>query len=97
MSVDWEKYATPQETRARARKPTENAVVRFEAGKVRALPGQSVEHSPDEETGNRAHTDVSGEKNTEVRTQLSRIYEPVIPLEQEIGLPRGVKGQARTI
>jgi hypothetical protein len=86
MSVDWEKYATPGETRARARKPHENAVVQFEVGKVRALPGQAVEHSPDQETGNRAHSDVIGEKSAEVRTQLSRIYELIVPLEQETGL-----------
>jgi len=84
MSVDWEKYAIPQGTRARGRRPAENAVVQFEAGRVRAIPGQRVEHSPDPETGNRAHSDVIGEKSTEVRTQLSRIYELVIPLEQAI-------------
>ncbi len=84
ISVDWAKYATSQETRARARKPGENAVVQFEAGKVRAIRGQRVEHSPDQETDNRAHSDVIGDKNTEVRTHLSRIYELVIPLEQAI-------------
>jgi hypothetical protein len=84
LSVDWKKYSTPEETRARARKPHENAVVQFEAGRVRALPGQIVEHSPDQETANRAHSDVIGEKNTEVRTQLSRMYEPVISLGLEI-------------
>lgn len=79
MSVDWAKYATPEETRARAKKPIENAVVQFVAAQVRAVPGQRVEHSPDVLTGNRAHSDVIGEKTPEARTLLSRIYELRIP------------------
>jgi hypothetical protein len=35
MSVDWARYATPEETRGRARKPIENAVVQFVAERVR--------------------------------------------------------------
>ena len=82
MSVDWAKYASPAETRARAPKPTENAVVQFVAGEVRQVPGQKVEHSPDASQNNRAHADVVGQKTTEVRTHLSRIWKPAIPLEQ---------------
>jgi len=84
MSVDWAKYATPDETRRRAKKPIENAVVQFETGRVRTIPTLSVEHSPDQERANRAHSDVIGDKNAEVRIQLSRIFELVIPLEQEL-------------
>lgn len=80
MSVDWAKYTTPDETRARARKPIENAVVQFVVGQVRAIPGQRVEHSPDVLRGNRSHSDVIGEKTPEVRTLLSRIYRLSIPL-----------------
>jgi len=80
MSVDWAKYATPQETRARAKKPIENAVIQLEAGLVRAVPGQKVEHSPSSD--NRSHSDVIGEKNPQVRIRLSRLYTLVIPLEQ---------------
>jgi len=83
MSVDWAKYATPQETRGRARtKDTDNAVVQLLAGKVRSVAGQRVEHSPNPSQNNRAHADVIGEKTTEVRTLLSRICVVVIPLEQ---------------
>ena len=82
MSVDWAKYTTPEKTRARARKETENAVIQFVAGQVRAVPGQKVEHSPKLLEENRAHSDVIGEKTPEVRTHLSRIYVVVIPLEQ---------------
>jgi len=73
MSVDWAKYTTPEETRARARRPIENAVVQFVAGQVRAVPGQKVEHSPDPLLGNRSHSDVIGEKTPKVRVHLSRI------------------------
>jgi hypothetical protein len=84
MSVDGEKYTSPEETRARARKPIENAVVQFVAGQVRAVPGQKVEHSPDLLSGNRSHSDVIGEKTPEVRVHLSRIHTLVIPLGQDI-------------
>jgi hypothetical protein len=83
MSVDWAKYTTPEKTRARARKRTDNAVVQFVAGQVRAVQGQKVEHSPNQLEGNRSHSDVIGEKTPEVRTLLSRIYTLVIPLEQD--------------
>ena len=79
MSVDWAKYTTPEETRTRARKPSENAVVQFEVAEVRALPGQKVEHLPLPE--NRSHSGVIGEKTPEVRVILSRIYTLILPLE----------------
>lgn len=80
MSVDWAKYSTPEESRARAKEPTKNAVVEAAAGQVRAVPGQIVEHSPIEKT--RSHSGVTGEKTTKVRVLLSRIFIEVIPLEQ---------------
>jgi hypothetical protein len=79
MSVDWAKYTTPEGTRARARKPLENAVVQFVAGQVRAVPEQHVEHSPVE--SNRSHSAVVGRKTEKVRMALSRICTLVIPLE----------------
>lgn len=82
MSVDWAKYAIPADTCARAKKPSENAVVQFVASHVRSVPGQKVEHFPDPSGNNRAHAGVIGEKTAEVRTLLSRIYVVVIPLEQ---------------
>lgn len=77
MSTDWEKYATPEETRARGRNPLQQAVVEFLAGEVRNLSGQTVEHKPDDD--NRAHTEVVGEKNEKVRLKFTRICTWAIP------------------
>ena len=73
MSTDWSKYSTAEDTRGRGKSPPDNAVVRMVAGQVRAIPGQRVEHSPLLE--NRAHADVVGEKDTEIRVLLGRIAE----------------------
>lgn len=81
MSTDWEKYATRRETRERAPKPELNAVVQLQVGRVREVPGQEVEHTPDVERRNRAHTDVFGEKDEEARTLLRRIAKVVIPFD----------------
>ena len=88
MSVDWAKYAMPEDTKARAKKPSENAIVRFVAGEVRTVPGQKVEHSPNLSENNRAHADIIGEKTAEVRTLLSRICLTMIPLEQGAHQPQ---------
>jgi hypothetical protein len=79
MSTDWAKYSTAQEARDRARDSGANAVAALEAGRVRALPGQVVEHVPIED--NRAHSSVTGEKTPRVRIELKRICSIVIPLE----------------
>ncbi len=78
MSTDWEKYTKPQQTRDRAKQPERNAVVRLHVGSVRQVPGQEVEHTPDVELGNRSHTDVFGDKTTEIRVKLKRVAEIVI-------------------
>jgi len=72
MSVDWNKYSTPKETLSRARKPAENGIIQMVARNIRQLPSQTVEHSPLE--ANRAHSEVFGEKDTEVRLKFSRIF-----------------------
>jgi hypothetical protein len=79
MSTDWERYSTPEETRQRARKPQDNAVISLLAGEVRRIPDQIVRHAPLPE--NRAHTDVIGEKTAEVRVLFLRLYQLVHPLE----------------
>lgn len=84
MSTDWEEYAKPHQTRGRAKQPECNAVVRFNVGKVRQVPGQEVEHTPDVERLNRAHTDVCGDKDTEVRVKLRRIAEIVIGFDAPV-------------
>lgn len=78
MSTDWNKYSTPTDTLNRAKEPKKNGVIRLRAGDVRAIPNQVVEHSPDPLTSNRAHTDVIGTKDEEVRLKYTRIYSWVV-------------------
>jgi hypothetical protein len=80
MSTDWSRYSAPEQTRQRRRTPLDNAVIRMNVGDVRAIPGQSVQHTPDWETMNRAHSDVVGEKDEQVRILLRRAAEVVLPL-----------------
>jgi hypothetical protein len=81
MSTDWQKYARPEDTRSRAKSPKDNAVVQMVVGEVRRIPEQTVVHTPDLITPNRAHTDVFGEKNTEARLKFLRICQVVLPLD----------------
>lgn len=82
MSTDWQKYSRPQETRLRARKPQDNAVIQMVVGKVREIPNQIVVHTPDHANNNRAHTDVFGEKkDPEIRIKFSRICEVVLSFD----------------
>lgn len=50
-------------------------------GEVRGIPEQIVKHTPDLEDNNRAHTDVFGEKDEEVRVLFGRITK-LIPDEE---------------
>jgi hypothetical protein len=78
MSTDWEKYSTPGQTQQRGRKAApEYGVVAMFVAEVRLVPGQTVEHEPEPE--NRAHTEVVGEKDEEVRVLLRRCSTWVIP------------------
>jgi len=78
MSTDWSKYAKPSETLARGKVPGDNAVIGFAAGNARSV-GLKVCHTPDRENGNRAHTDVSGNKRApEVRLKLLRATQILI-------------------
>lgn len=81
MSTNWAEYSTPEYTQEQARDPSKNAVISLVVGEVRDIPGQSVEHTPDIERNNRAHTDVYGEKDEEVRIKLKRIANIEIPFE----------------
>ena len=72
MSMDWEKYRTPEQTLDTGRRaPATYGVVTLAAGHVRTV-GLEVEHTPDVRRRNRAHCDVSGlsEKKTEYRALL---------------------------
>lgn len=74
MSTDWERYSSPDETRQRARRPDDNAIIMLNTGQVRLIPGQRVSHSPIQDDpnvpDNRAHTDVNGSKESDPETQL---------------------------
>jgi hypothetical protein len=62
MSVDWQKYATPEESIARsgASDKTKVGIVALVVGIVRTIPGLDARHDPDVERRNRAHSLVTG-------------------------------------
>ena len=79
MSTDWEKYATPIETKNRCANPNDNGVIEMVSGNVAAVPGLTVVHTPDVQRRIRAHVDVVGDKKApEVRVKLKRIASWVI-------------------
>ena len=83
MSVDWDKYSSPEETRLRGKIPQHNAVILMQVAAVRAITGLAVEHSPDPQTRNRAHALVLGlsdraEDNIEMRAQLLKTASVVL-------------------
>jgi len=86
MSVDWEKYSTTTETRNRAAKPLDNAVICANVGHIRQISDLDVRHKPDPERSNRAHSIVVGlpaygtPELVEVRVKLLRITSVVLPL-----------------
>lgn len=85
MSTDWSKYSTPDDSRDRAKSPPDNAVFSLNVGAVRAIQGQTVEHSlisgDPEIPDNRAHAEVFGPKNTESRVHFGRIYQVEVALD----------------
>ncbi|OFW26727.1 MAG: hypothetical protein A3J28_10220 [Acidobacteria bacterium RIFCSPLOWO2_12_FULL_60_22] len=87
MSVNWDRYASAEETRQQARKhPHDNAVISMPVGGIRQIDDLRVEHTP--EPTNQAHSDVHGlpenrERRTEVRVLLLRITTIVLPLTRQ--------------
>lgn len=81
MSTFWNAYATSAAVRAQARQPGRNFVIVMEAGRVRAIPGQRLQHTPIQrppEDPNRGHSDVFGPKtNTRERLLFLEIAWPV--------------------
>lgn len=88
MSVDWEKYATPEETRERTNgDPLASAVIRLPVVGIRDINQLDIKHTPDHtpELPNRAHSDVlgipdGGVELTETRASLLDISKVVIAL-----------------
>jgi hypothetical protein len=82
MSSDWERYSTAAETLKRAADPSKNGIIQLVAGSVRAIEGLTVEHTPI--LTNRAHSDVIGEKTTEVRLRLKRAAQWAILVNESV-------------
>lgn len=83
MSTDWSKYSSPLETRSRGKQPASNyGVVKLSVRETRTIPGQTVAHTP--LLDNRAHADVFGEKDTQVRLMFTRIASWAIRLEEQV-------------
>lgn len=89
MSVDWNKYSTPEQSRHRAVDPASNGIVELSADGVRAIEDLTVLHAPDMKRRNQAHSAVHGisdpqahpdVRKTRVRFQLfKRFNEWLIP------------------
>jgi hypothetical protein len=85
MSVDWEKYSSPRQTRQRAANPPENAVLEMSVGGIRGIQTLEVLHTPDSSNSNRAHSDIlrlpeDGEDLTEARVLLLDLSSIVLAL-----------------
>jgi hypothetical protein len=82
MSVDWEKYSSPEDTRQRGKIPQDNAVICLPVAGIRDIRNLDVKHTP--EPLNRAHSDVvglpEGEDLTEARALLLDASSVVIGL-----------------
>jgi hypothetical protein len=81
MSVDWDKYASPKDTKGRAKNPADNAVLSLSVAGIRKIRDLDVRHTP--EPTNRAHSEVDlpddREELTEARLLLRRLAAIVIP------------------
>ncbi len=60
MSVDWERYSTPEESRRRAIQPAQNGIIALFAEIVRSIEPLEVRHEPDWVRNNRAHSAIYG-------------------------------------
>jgi hypothetical protein len=72
MSVDWERYSRPEESRNRATHPEHVGIVQLVAGGVRTIDGLSVLHAPDRARNNRAHSGVFGITNLNAQNPAIR-------------------------
>lgn len=83
LSSNWAKYANAEQTKDEARlvgkDPNNYGVVELNAGEVRSIPNQEVEHVPLDD--NQAHTQINGEKDEEARLKLMGISDWVIDPE----------------
>ena len=69
LSVNWNKYATAEQTKNQAAvRPERYGVVSLSVGNIREMPSQQVNHRPLNE--NQAHSQVEGQKDEEIRLKL---------------------------
>lgn len=81
MSVDWDKYSTPEQTRNRVLPrldPLEFGVVKQKADKIRNIEEQFIKHEPSIRAKNRAHTVVIGSKTPKIRRKFQLISQWII-------------------
>lgn len=82
MSVNWNKYASKEETKQQSKNPANNAVMSLPVGGIRKIQDLDVKHTP--KPSNRAHSEINLPENreqlTEVRVLLHRLAEIVVPL-----------------
>ena len=86
MSVDWDKYGSPERLKNVAIEPEKNGIVKFSVKKIRENNLLSVDHDPLPD--NRAHSLVKGIPNSgtlkeSTRLYLKRNYEWVIKIKEE--------------
>ncbi len=79
VSVNWSKYSTPEESRNKAKTPSDNAVISLVAGEVRSIDSLRLEHTPI--SNNIAHSSIFGEMNPENRLSLLRISNIVLSFD----------------
>ena len=83
LSVDWDKYSTPEEARSRGKVPGDNAIIRMGVGDIRQIEeGIDIKHKPLSE--NRAHSEIGlpseGPAQAEIRVMLNRIATIILPI-----------------
>jgi hypothetical protein len=78
MSTDWGKYSTAEQSRSRCKVPGDNAIIKLSVAGIRGIEKLSVVHEPLHD--NQAHTEVFGDKTTQVRVLLGRLVEWAIKL-----------------
>lgn len=73
ISVDWDRYATPEQSLAVAERPT-HGICGLQAGFPRELD-LAVVHTPDRERGNRAHASIRGNEGPRARQRCFLLAE----------------------
>ncbi len=73
ISVDWDRYATPEQSLAHAQRPT-HGICGLQARFPQSLD-LTVTHTPDRERGNRAHASVQGNEGPRARQRCFLLAE----------------------